>query len=487
VRGGTLRVSFSQTATDLDPENIQSAGDVWDDQQIFGYLLAYKPGSESPIPDLASSYSVSGDGLTYTFHLRRGLRFSNGDPLTAQDVVFSLRRDANPAINVADPICCYTYKSVTASNAYTVILKLTRATPTVPDYLPGAGIIDAKYFTRVGQKYFMAHPIGSGPFMVKSFTPGGILRLARNPYYWRKGQPYLDGIIITPVADTNSRILSVTSGQADVADQIPYSQAVTLASGTGTRLVASPFAGSEYVFMNEQYGPLRETTVRRALSYATPRSAIVNAVFHRYATVSNSDSVAAGDYSPTIKQLPYSLANARKTLAQSSVPHGFSVQIQTVAGEPSSYLIATILQNSWAQLGVHASIHSLDNATFYSDWTSGKYQALVLPPTSFSSDIPQPDELLEGFVLPNTPFHGWFTWYDNPTATAIFKKALATPAEPAHRSLILKLQRLSITDPPVLAIAFPKLLTLVRSNVCNFDPSPEGYFPYRQVYPAAHC
>lgn len=488
-RGGTLTIDAAESVTGLDPLGPLTSGAVQVSELYMDQLVEYAPHHVNPLPALAASWTITNGGRTYTFHLRPGVKFSDGQPLTAADVVFSLKRYSSPQQTIV-PTCCLDWKNVTAPNARTVQLTLSRPDPLAIPYLATAeaAIYPQQYFNRVGAKGFGQHPIGTGPFELKTFTPGGTIEMVRNPHYWRPGQPYVDGITIHSVSDSNSRILAVTSGQADVADGVPYSSAAALAARNDTYLLHAYQLNVIAMWMNAQSGPLAETAVRRALSYATDRAAIVKDVYHGYAKIANSPGPDAGDWDPSVRQLPFSLSMAKQELAHSSYPHGFPLTIQVTSGDPNSALIASILQSSFDQIGVSTSIQRLDPSNFQTAFGAGKFEMEVQ--TNFISDIPQTDELAELFATPDGT-NAYFTWYKNPATAALLTRIQNTPSEPAHSQLVAQLQQALVNDPPILALTYPDTLAVTRTDVCGLAIAPASYWGVfgldNLVYKASKC
>src|SRR5689334_18720730 len=174
-RGGTLRMARNEEPLSFDPLIPSDNGSIWVLFNMFDQLTTINRDSSGVVPSLAQSWEISKDQKTYTFHLRPGVRFSNGMPMTADDVVFSIKRSIVPA-------------------------KVVAANP----------------------KGFAQKPVGTGPFALQEFKKGQFTHLVRNRQYWKKGRPYLDEVMIPYVTDDNTRILKLQAGEVDVAVNIPY-------------------------------------------------------------------------------------------------------------------------------------------------------------------------------------------------------------------------------------------------------------------------
>ncbi len=221
VTGGTLTFARSLDAeAGLDPINAPNNGSIFTIQQIFDQLVEVQ--GDKIVPGLAESWEHSPDGLEWTFHLRDA-QFSNGDPVTPEDVKFSIERFADPKVNVNYATLGAAIDSVDVVDDKTVKINLNSVDGAFLDNLAmfAAAIVPQKVVEQEGDKDFAENPVGSGPFMVTEFKRGQETVLERNPHYWREGEPYLDGVTFEYVPDANTRTLKLRSGEVDVADALP--------------------------------------------------------------------------------------------------------------------------------------------------------------------------------------------------------------------------------------------------------------------------
>src|SRR5437773_2123127 len=250
--GGTLRFARNFEPASLDPFGPADNGSIFARVQIFDTLVEARPNTSAPVsPALAESWQESNHGKAWTFKLRRGVRFSNGDPLTAEDVKFSLDRFMNPKLNVNIPSLAFGFKSVDVVDAHTVRINLSHPVGALLiniSVFPGS-IISKKLFLAQGKKYF-DKPVATGPFVVDRWVRGSYLTLKRNPYYWDKGKPLLDSVRFDYIPDDNSRMLKIRSGETDVAEGVPFKQIKSLQGQSGFRIAVEPIVRYEGVFLN---------------------------------------------------------------------------------------------------------------------------------------------------------------------------------------------------------------------------------------------
>jgi peptide/nickel transport system substrate-binding protein len=473
--GGTLTIASALEPDSLDPAAGGDAGAANADAQLFDRLVEVTAGANSSKaelrPDLASSWELSADGLTYTFHLRPA-QFSNGDPVTSDDVVFSLNRVLDPKIAPPlAPIFGAFIKRVTNPDRSTVVLRLKHRTPVALNFLAltTAGVIPKAYYAKVGAKGFAERPVGSGAFKLQRWERGHELVLTRNPRYWRRGLPYLDRVVIKYIADANARILALKSGAVDVDDDVAYSQVRSLEGQSGVKVLESPAAATFAVVLNLKGNPLlRDRAVRQALNYATPKSAIAKVAFDNKAQIANSVIPPLQHWDRSIPPYPYDVAKAKELLDGSKAAGSLSLTMDVLSGNDPAVQTATILQQAWAKIGVKVSVREAPDATLGEDLMSGHADAEIWNPTQWASDMGAEDEWggLVSDVFPS------LVGYKNEELDRLIAQATTTLDEDKRQSLWTTIQKVSLQDAPWVPLVYPSLTSGVRSSVEGF-----GFLP----------
>jgi peptide/nickel transport system substrate-binding protein len=481
-QGGTLIFARYIEPISIDPTTGQSdTGSEETDIQIYDQLVENLPGSPNVVPGLAKSWTVSPDGLTYTFHLRNA-RFSNGEPVTSADVTFTWSLLLNEKHDTSFGSFFSFVKSVDAEGPSTVVFHLKSQTPAFLAYLsfPIPSIVPKAYYQKVGPSGFAQHPIGSGAFKLISWQHGQQIVLERNPYYWRKGEPHFDKVILNYVPNDNTRELDVRSGAAQIADSIPYNQLATMREDHSVHLVVKQVSAVDPVMLNEHVKPLNEIVVRQALNYATPKETINRVAFANTAIPENSAIGIIKYWDKNIKPYPYDIAKAKELLAKSSAPHGFSIKLMIDGTDTPSKQTAAILQQAWAQIGVKVSIEETDYGTLGAKFYAENYQALLEIPTGPSSDVPADDELAQAFLVP-TIQKSFFTFYNNPTVDRLVAKAISTPGEAKRRQLFAEIQQTAVNDPPFVFIVFAPGTAAVSNSITGFNFVTTNWFRLDEV------
>jgi peptide/nickel transport system substrate-binding protein len=480
-RGGTLKFARNFEPVTLGPFGAADNGTIWTIMMIYDQLVEYEPGSLDPKPGLAKSWEFKDGGKTIVFHLRDA-KFSNGSPVTADDVVFSLNRFKDPKVNNLLPFLAETIASVKAADKKTVVMKLKRVDGAILANLSvfPASITPKAVVTKVGDKAFAQNPVGSGPFVVDSWTRGQNLKMSRNPHYWRKGQPYLDGVEFDYVTNDNTRILSLQSGQVDVAESIPFSQVDTLNKGN-TRVEVAPLASIDAIWLNNTHKPFDDKLVRQALNFATDKDAINRVVYFGHAEVAHAIYPFFKYEDKSVKNYPYDLDKAKALLARSSAPKGFDVTILIPSEDQTKAQMMAVVKQLWSKLGVNVTIQSMETNALFTKYMNGDYQASD-PLPSITSDVLVPDELALAWLDPKGVQKGFWSFYKSDAAWKLTQAANSTTNEAKRKQLFRQLQRLTLADAPWVPLFYVPSRTGLSSSVQNFHTLESGWWNLWEVW-----
>lgn len=484
VPGGTLRFARAQdAAAGLDPINAPDNGSIFTIKQIFEPLVDI--GEEAdPIPGLAESWTTSDDGKVWTFTLRDA-KFSNGDPVTPEDVVFSLERFADPKINVAYPALGSTIEKVEATGPKEVTVTLNRVDGAFLDSISmfAASIVPKKVVEELGEKKFAEAPVGAGAFRVTEFTRGQRIVLEKNPYYWREGEPYLDEVIFEFTPDANTRVLKLRSGEVEVADSIPVSQVASLESTDGISVLIKDSFKWDAVWLNTTAAPLSDPKLRQALNYATPKEQILETVLAGNGEVANSVLPRVKYWDEAVKAYPYDIEKAKQLMAESTVPNGTKIDLVIVAGDPQEKQMAEILKAEWAKIGVDAQIVEKEFGDAFAGWLSGKGgDAITFPGDALSSDTLSDDSIASLVLDPKAGLNALGTGYNNPEVLALLKKAGSTLDENVRAETFAQIQQLALDEAPAVPLFFSVTIAGYRDNVHDLTTYKTGWWNLRQVW-----
>jgi len=366
VEGGTLHLGTQAPVVLWDPIHTQDNNSLWAQLNVFEELARIGPNATTIEPAVAESWETSEGGKVWTFKIRQGMKFSNGDPVTIQDVKFSLDRCRAPDATVNWILEAVDTIDIVDDQTLKVTLKAPSAAFLNDIVLWGCGITPQKVIGKIGAEEFASHPVGSGPFMVAEWTKGERVVLKRNPYYWGKDSdgrqlPYLDEVVLEEIQEDNTRILKLVAGELDAVTWVPYSLVDALKTSSGISVHVDPCAGGAPVALNQRVPALQDVKVRQALNYAVDKQAIMDAVFFGYATPKLSP-IHPGVWFMTEKYGYHDdLEKAKQLMSESKFPDGFEANLMISAGDTVSEQIANILKDQWAKIGVNITIEPLES------------------------------------------------------------------------------------------------------------------------------
>src|SRR5213592_3737917 len=351
---------------------------------VFFYAYALHDALVKPLPGnpfapcLAESWTMSKDGLSYEFALRKGVRFHNGDPLTAEDVKFSLERNRGAAsgpfkarvagVDVIDP--------------HRVRFRFKQPWPDFMTFYgtmaTGAGwIVPKKYVERVGDDGFKKAPVGAGPYRFVSFTPGVELTLEAHEQYWRK-TPSVKRLVFKAIPDESTRLAMLKRGEADIAYSIRGALAEELRRTPGLTLKPNyPPATFWLVFVDQwdAKSPWHDRRVRLAVNLAIDRAAINQAETLGFSKINHSIIPSSFDFFWQPPAYAYDPARARQLLAEAGYPNGFD------AGDyycDVSYAnLAEAVVNYLKAVGIRAQLRPLERAAFFAQYREKKLRNII--------------------------------------------------------------------------------------------------------------
>jgi peptide/nickel transport system substrate-binding protein len=479
-RGGSLTIARQEDSQSFDKTNVFQNESIWLVEQINETLYTVTPNGQSVKPWLATSVKVSHGGKRYTFKLRKGVRFSNGQPMTAADVKFSI--DDASAQKKGWGYLNSAIKNVRAPNKSTVVINLKYAwAPFLADISLFANGIIPKNFAGQKRADFYKHPIGTGPFMWDKRVVGQSVTFKRNPYYWQKGKPYLDSVTWTYVSDQNTRELQLRGGQIQVDEFPPFNSIKKLQNTNGVKMFLFPSTRTDYLLMNESYAPLKDVHVRRAISYAIDRATIVDRILFGFGKPANSFMPPQVPfYSRHSPGLQYSMAKAKAELAKSKYKSGFDVEMLVGAGASDENAIAQVLQQSLKSLKINVKFRQADTSTEFSQIQEGKYQ---LGFSYWTMDIADPDELVTFAVDPKGGgANSFYTGYSNPKVIKLTHQAQRTTSRAKRQTLYARIQALAAQDAFMGFLFYSPFRYATSDKVNGFFVYPLGNYHLEDVW-----
>ena len=387
-------------------------------------------------PCLAESWTVSPDGLTYDFTLRSGVKFHNGETMTADDVKFSfdrykgaankLLKDKVRTVQIVDPL------------RVRFVLK-----EPWPDFLTfyaspatGAGwIVPKKYVEKVGDDGYKKAPVGAGPYRFVSFTPGIELVMEAFDQYWRKS-PSVKRLVFKSVTEESTRLAMLKRGEADIVYSVRGALALELQRTPGLTLKPTILHGTQWVNFVDQWdpkSPWADKRVRMAANHAIDRNAINQAETLGFSRITASIIPHSFEFAWQPPLWSYDPAKAKKLLAEAGYPNGFNAGEYSVDSAYTSVVEAIV--NYFSAVGITAKVRPLERAAFFSQFKDKKLRNLV---QSGSGAAGNAATRIEAFVAAD----GLYSYGSYPDVEGLFREQ-AAELDPKRRETILhKLQQL---------------------------------------------
>ena len=470
-QGGDLVFARPEDNTTMDPIVAVEQQTIFVMKHIYETLYVTSDDGQDVEPWLVTGHELSDDELTWTFQLREGVMFHDGQEMTAEDVVFSIDRGRSEESGFGFLLAAI--DTVEATDDYTVTITTKYAWgPLLADLaLWSASIVPADFGGMTAEEFF-ADPIGTGPFEFAEWNRGTNLKVTRFEDYWQEGKPYLDSVTWTQVPNANTRIAQLQGGQAHIISELPFNTIDSLAEAADTDAEAFAATTNMFLMFNTTEEPFDDVHVRRAVAHAIDKEAMAQAVFFGHGEASCSviaETIAYHD--PETPCLDLDMAAAEEELAQSSVPEGFATEF-LIGDEPADVAIAEIIQEQLAPLNIDVEIRKVDPGQFYETLSSYDY---AMAYAGFGLDIPDPDEVVS-FMLDfeNGGGDSYSTGYDNPEMTELVRAAGRALDDAERQELYSQVQELHAQEIPHFPLVSLTNPFAWRSNVQGFFVSPVG-------------
>ncbi len=442
-QGGEVVVTFKDDLATLDP----AVGYDWNNwsiiKSIFSGLMDYKPGTTELTPDLAESYTISPDGMTYTFKLRSGLKFHNGRALTSADVKYSIERAVNPKTQCPGAGYFATikgYDDVAAGKTTalaglvtpddnTVVFTLTRPDATFLHIMAinFAYVVPKEEVEKYGAD-FGHHPVGAGAFKFVEWQVGQKLVLERNKDYHIQGVPYLDKITFEFGQDPTVALLRLKKGEVDLlGDGIPPAQFLQVTSDPANKdlWVAGAQMNTDYVTLNVKMKPFDNLKVRQAVNMAINKDRVIQIINGRAKSANQVLPPSLPGYDTAHQGYAYDPAKAKALLAEAGFPDGFSTTLYSTDIDPQPR-IAQAIQQDLAGVGIKADIKSLAGAAVIeAGGTDGQAPMIWSGGMAWIADFPDPSDFYTVILgCAGAVKGGWnWSWYCNPDLDKAADKA----------------------------------------------------------------
>lgn len=497
-RGGIMHYGRYADSIFIEPVLNDANVDIWIMANIYETLIVPTKDGKGLLPGLATEWSVNPAGDAVTLKLREGVKFSDGTPMTAEDVVWSLKRASNPDNGIWNFLVA-SIDTVTAPDALTIDIKLKHSDPTILSALSvfnTAIMQKARFEAMPGDtdqakaEEYAKNPVGTGPFILESWDRGATMKLVKNPNYWGTGEdgkplPYLDGVTFEVIPDDATRILKLQSGDLDGAEFIPFARVAELDADPDINMELFPSTKVNDIIMNVRPmldgkpNPLMDDKVRQAMNYAANKDALVQVVTYGVGTpltsyMSASTPMHAGD----TPLYPYDLAKAKALMAESAYPNGFETSILILAGNQDDLGIATSLQQMWDPLGIKLEIKQMDNASRTALYRKGTF---TMRTGGWTNDIADASQITSYYAY-SPLIDSRHTSWKNEEVNKLFEASQSEMDVAKRTKQFARIQEIFNSSGPILSMYATPYPVALRNNVHGFFQIPLGNNIFRETW-----
>ncbi len=463
--GKVLRMADRGEVLTLDPIKTVYGPDIVIQGMMYARLLHANADRSAVGPGLAEKWDISEDGKTYTFHLRPA-KFSDGSPLTAEDVAFSYNRmrfqkDSAYAAPFQPLV------KVEAKDEKTVVMTLDhKFTPFLTlTEIWNSGIVPKAAVQKMGDDAFAKAPVTSGPFKFVDWKPGDRVVLARNEHYYLEGTPHFEGLEYRYVPDDNTRVSMLMAGELDVCLFVPAPRMAEL-KAAGYRADPEPASATYDMLINHDKEPFNDQKFCQAVSYGIDRKAINDAVTMGLGTPAKSVmSPVLNHFDKSLPELTRDVEKAKALLAESG-KQGASFELIVNAGVADEEKASVLIQAQLAEIGVTVNIAKIDSTQAWTRLIDGTYQAEM---NWWYNETRDPDNALRWCVWGKGENKSYYTRYNNDTVNKLLDEAVGETDDAKRDELYGQIQQIAVKEVAQVALYHPAWLNAYSPKVKDLN------------------
>jgi peptide/nickel transport system substrate-binding protein len=479
--GGTLRVGVNAPVV-LDPALHSGDSEIALNRAIYDYLVEVLPDS-SIGPNLASDWTVSDDGLTYTFNLVQGVTFQDGSAFSSADVVWTFNRLVelgSPAVNLLGEF------EVSAPDENTVVFTLASVNA---DFLYGVGARQALIIQDgqdapnvIGDDGSLTSFNGTGPFVLQSFDPGVSAVLVRNENYWKEGAPVLDELDFVYMEEQTAQVDALLGGQVDFIFRLRAEDVARLAGSSDVTVIQESTSLHGVIRLRTDEGALGEDVrVRQALKYATDREALNELVAEGRGTVGNNDPIApvfSEFYDDSIENQSYDPAMACQLLTDAGLNPLETTLFYPIALDFEA--LATVIQQQWAETGcINIELQGIPENLYYDSSNPDNWLSVQLGITGWSAQPTPQTELVQAFTIDGIYNESQL---NDPELDDLIRQAGQTPDAAARGEIYAQISQIFLERGPIIIPYFQPTVGAANASVEGLVLAPfPGLTDYRTV------
>jgi peptide/nickel transport system substrate-binding protein len=472
--GGIVTIALDGEIDTIDPLKSVTIVGFQVYTQMYEGLVAANTTLDGVEPRLAESWDVSPDGVTYTFHLRQGVKFHNGKDFKAEDVDYTFRKIMDPNFGSPRRPNFTTVDHIVVLDDYTIEFVLSHP------YAPMLTQMETMYVQPASSDIdFAKTPVGTGPFTFVDWVSGQAITLARNPNYWQAGRPYLDGVVFRPIVEPSTRLVELQSGNVDLLNAVPLKDVSNLQTDSRVQVWSVAGVVRDHVGFNMTKPPFKDNpNLRRAVAWAVDRQTIADQLLYGLGKPAQIPVPETNWAFTTELNNPagYDLAKAKEFYDQAN-PKPSSITVKVSPTYPDEVKMAELMQQSLAQIGLNLQIQQLEWSTWIRDVVS-------------NADYEMEIVLISGGIDPDDFYYQWLhtgevfniVKYSDPVMDQIMLDARSTLDQAQRKQLYTQIANKMLDDVPWSHIIYRQSVMAGSAALQDFTMTGRYDMNFRQVW-----